>query len=65
MVLVTTMCPDIIFKTSIDVKIGTEITDVLILARFLWDIIGAIQKIIKQTIRLFILGVLLPLTFCA
>ena len=41
------ICPDIIFKTRIDVKIGTEITEISILARYLWDFIVAIDKIIK------------------
>ena len=48
------MCPKT-FKNLTDVKIGTEITAISILAGSLWDAIVAVYEIIKSKIRLFIL----------
>ena len=47
------MCSDVIFKTCIDVKVGTEIAKISILAHSLLDIISTLYRIIKLKIRLF------------
>ena len=50
------MYPAIIFKTCIDVKTVTEITEISKLAWFLRDIIAAMNKIIKLKSRLLIIS---------